>query len=73
MGIEEETCWDEHWVLYRSQFDNIFKKTSGEVEIFHNLNEKSKQLQTGTGMLQIYKVSVWEVKNDSNFKAKTVN
>ena len=24
MGIEEGTCWDEHWVLYGSQFDNKF-------------------------------------------------
>ena len=22
MGIEEGTCWDEHWVLYGNQFDN---------------------------------------------------
>ena len=22
MGIEEGTCWVEHWVLYVSQFDN---------------------------------------------------
>ena len=22
MGIEEGHCWDEHWVLYVSQFDN---------------------------------------------------
>ena len=21
MGIEEDTCWDEHWVLYGNQFD----------------------------------------------------
>ena len=21
-GIEEGTCWDEHWMLYVSQFDN---------------------------------------------------
>ena len=21
-GTEEGTCWDEHWVLYVSQFDN---------------------------------------------------
>ena len=21
MGIEEGTCWDDHWVLYVSQFD----------------------------------------------------
>ena len=29
MGIEESTCWDEHWVLHVSQFDNklhFFKK-----------------------------------------------
>ena len=24
MGIEEGTCWDEHWVLYGNQFDNKF-------------------------------------------------
>ena len=24
MDIEEGTCWDEHWVLYRNQFDNKF-------------------------------------------------
>ena len=22
MGIEEGTCWDEHWVFYGSQFNN---------------------------------------------------
>ena len=22
MGIEEGTCWNEHWVLYGNQFDN---------------------------------------------------
>ena len=22
MGVGESTCWDEHWVLYGSQFDN---------------------------------------------------
>ena len=22
MGIEEGTCWDDHWVLYGNQFDN---------------------------------------------------
>ena len=28
MGMEEGTCWDEHWVLYGSQFENklYFKK-----------------------------------------------
>ena len=24
MGIEEGTCWDEHWVLYGNQVDNKF-------------------------------------------------
>ena len=26
MGMEESTCWDEHWVLYGNQFDNKFQK-----------------------------------------------
>ena len=25
MGIEEGTCWGEHWVLYGRQFDNKFR------------------------------------------------
>ena len=24
MGIEEGTCWGEHWVLYGKQLDNTF-------------------------------------------------
>ena len=24
MGLEEGTCWDEHWVLYGNQFDSTF-------------------------------------------------
>ena len=24
MGIEEGTCWDEHWVLYGNQSENKF-------------------------------------------------
>ena len=24
VGIEEGTCWDEHWVMYANQFDNKF-------------------------------------------------
>ena len=24
MGIEEGTCWDEHWVLYGNKLDNKF-------------------------------------------------
>ena len=30
MGMEEGTCWDEHWVLYGNQFDHklyFVKKT----------------------------------------------
>ena len=27
MGIEEGTCWDEHWVSYGNQFDNkLYRK-----------------------------------------------
>ena len=33
MGIEEGTCWDEHWVFYGSQFDN---KLYLEKEIYCN-------------------------------------
>ena len=25
MGIEEGTCWEEHWVLYGNQLDNKFQ------------------------------------------------
>ena len=32
MGIEEGTCWDEHWVLYGNQFDNKFHKKKKEKE-----------------------------------------
>ena len=35
MGIEEGTCWDEHWVLYGNRFDNklhIKKKERKEKE-----------------------------------------
>ena len=40
MGIEEGTFWDEHWVLYGTQFDNkfhIWKKIK---------NEKKKKKKT---------------------------
>ena len=35
MGIERGTGWDEHWVLYVSQFDNklYFKKIKSYKEI----------------------------------------
>ena len=36
MGIEEDTFWDEHWVLYGNQFDNklhILKKK--KKDFFH--------------------------------------
>ena len=42
MGTEEGTCWDEHWVLYRSQFDNKF-------------HDKKKEIK---GSVAIYKVAV---------------
>ena len=37
MGIEEGTCWDEHWVLYGNQFDNKFhtkKKRKKKINSF---------------------------------------
>ena len=36
MGIEEGTCWDEHWVLYGNRFDNKFhiKKNAKVLEEF---------------------------------------
>ena len=35
MGIEDGTCWDEHWVLYGNQLDKKFhvkKKKHLEVQ-----------------------------------------
>ena len=37
MGIEEGTCWDEHWVLYGNQFDNKF----------HNKKKRKKSSHLG--------------------------
>ena len=41
MGIEEGTCWDEHWVLYGNHFDNKFhiKKILGHLTF---LSEKKR-------------------------------
>ena len=38
MGIEEGTCWDEHWVLYGNQFDNKIhiKKKKNVLRIVFN-------------------------------------
>ena len=33
MGIEEGTCWDEHWVLYGNQFDKKFHIEKNKVNI----------------------------------------
>ena len=40
MGMEEDTCWDEHWVLYGNQFDNKFhiKKLSNSDKYIQNHN-----------------------------------
>ena len=41
MGIEEGTCWDEHWVLYGNQFDNkLYLK-----------KKKERQWISGSGVL----------------------
>ena len=32
MGREENSCWDEHWVLYGNQFDNkLYYKKKNEI------------------------------------------
>ena len=37
MGIEESTCWDEHWMLYENQFDNKFhNKNHVTIELCFN-------------------------------------
>ena len=35
MGIEEGTCWDEHWVLYGNQFDNKLYKNNFHFEMLY--------------------------------------
>ena len=47
MGIEEGTCWDEHWVLYGSQFDNKF-------HIKNNKNNKKLSIVLANSKLSIY-------------------
>ena len=45
MGIEEGTCWDEHWVLYGNQFDNkfhIFKKKKKERKLSRDMEDTKK-------------------------------
>ena len=37
MGIEEGTCWNEHWVLYGNQFDNKFHIKKKTVDASKNL------------------------------------
>ena len=32
MGIEEGTCWDEHWVLYGNQCNHKFYEEEEEKE-----------------------------------------
>ena len=42
MGIEEGTCWEEHWVLYGNQFDNklhILKKKQQKNPKITNFSE----------------------------------
>ena len=38
MGIEEGIFWDEHWVLYGSQFDNKFHILKKNIKINKNKN-----------------------------------
>ena len=39
MGIEEGTCWDEHWLLYGNQFDNKKKERNSEKVICFSCQE----------------------------------
>ena len=32
MGIEEDTSWGEHWVLYGNQFDKFHIKKNGSLK-----------------------------------------
>ena len=41
MGIEEGTCWDEHWVLYGNQFDNKFN-----IKKIKKKRERKKERET---------------------------
>ena len=43
MGIEEGTCWDEHWVLYGNQFDNKFHILKKIKKLKKNINLKTLQ------------------------------
>ena len=43
MGMEEGTCWDEHWVLCGNEFDKKFHiKKNNMHEATQCLNETSK-------------------------------
>ena len=33
MGIEEGTCWDEHWLLYGNQFDHKFHIKNSDLSL----------------------------------------
>ena len=50
MGIEEGTCWDEHWVLYGNQLDNnlYLKKRKKEIQA-QQLPSKWKTSETKLG------------------------
>ena len=49
MGMEEGTCWDEHWVLYGNQFDNkLYFKINLDKIINKILEKNPARLRTGT-------------------------
>ena len=45
MGIEEGTCWDEHWVLYGNQFDNKFDIKGKKSRFYTNSREPNAGLE----------------------------
>ena len=51
MDIKEGTCWDEHWMLYRNQFDNKFHIKKNKIK--HFLMTATKREPIGKG--------VWEM------------
>ena len=52
MGIEEGTCWDEHWALYGNQFDNKF----------HNKKNKNKYVRLDP-LIPLFGIYPEETKN----------
>ena len=56
MGIEEDICWDELWVLYGNQFDNKFhirKQKLLVIPEFMGQPKKKKKTKTTNKLIQL--------------------